>query len=168
LHKKLNYNYETYYKRKPIIKGNYYPNINTNFVNTNYNTNYNNNFPPSYPFRPKKGLYGYPMGLFKENDWKCPNCNNINFSWRNECNRCHLEKFNNNVLKESKYNFLYKRQYLRNSNIHSSSKKSSYSSNSKSYSQSKSYSKNSYNSNSSKNEKRNKRSSKYNIKNKDI
>ena len=28
--------------------------------------------------------------FMKEGDWQCPNtdCNNVNFSWRGECNRC--------------------------------------------------------------------------------
>ena len=28
----------------------------------------------------------------KSGDWFCPNCSNINFAFRSECNRCHLSK----------------------------------------------------------------------------
>jgi hypothetical protein len=153
LNKKLNYNYETYYKKNPIIKGNYYPNINNTFDNNNNIRT--SNFPPTYPIKSKKkGLFGYPLGLFKENDWKCPNCNNINFSFRNECNRCHLEKDKINLFKESKYKLVKKRQYSRSPDLQLSSKKSSHSSSNKSNSRSKSNSKKSNNSYSSKHEKK--------------
>lgn len=33
-----------------------------------------------------------PPGLFKEGDWKCQLCQNINFSWRSVCNKCHHPK----------------------------------------------------------------------------
>lgn len=36
----------------------------------------------------KRSSFGGPPGLFKETDWRCENCHNINFSWRSECNRC--------------------------------------------------------------------------------
>jgi hypothetical protein len=36
--------------------------------------------------------FGGPPGLFKEGDWKCPSCGNINFSKREFCNRCRLRK----------------------------------------------------------------------------
>ena len=130
----------------------YHPEINKTIHNTN-------NYSTYYPFKKKPGLYGYPLGLFKENDWKCVNCNNINFSWRNECNRCHLEKYKNDIYQEGKYRneiyqegryrndiyqeskykndiyqegkykYLRKRQHSRSSEHFSSSKKSSFSSN---------------------------------------
>ena len=34
----------------------------------------------------------------REGDWICLKCNNLNFSFRNICNRCHLEKTENNSL----------------------------------------------------------------------
>lgn len=40
----------------------------------------------------KKGFFGGPPGLFKENDWRCENCQNINFSWRTMCNKCKYPK----------------------------------------------------------------------------
>ena len=40
---------------------------------------------------PNKRFNG-PPGLFKEGDWKCEFCENINFSWRGECNKCHHPK----------------------------------------------------------------------------
>lgn len=30
--------------------------------------------------------------IFKEGDWKCNNCDNINFAWRSKCNRCKRSK----------------------------------------------------------------------------
>ena len=78
-----------------MFTGYYHPEINKTIHNTN-------NYSTYYPFKKKPGLYGYPLGLFKENDWKCVNCNNINFSWRNECNRCHLEKYKNDIYQESR------------------------------------------------------------------
>jgi hypothetical protein len=146
-----------------MFTGYYHPEINKTIHNTN-------NYSTYYPFKKKPGLYGYPLGLFKENDWKCVNCNNINFSWRNECNRCHLEKYKNDIYQEGKYRneiyqegryrndiyqegkykndiyqegkykYLRKRQHSRSSEHFSSSKKSSFSSKNQSYSYSKSYS----------------------------
>ena len=29
---------------------------------------------------------------FKDGDWKCEKCNNVNFGWRTKCNRCREEK----------------------------------------------------------------------------
>ena len=34
----------------------------------------------------------------REGDWICLKCNNLNFSFRNICNRCHLTKTENNSL----------------------------------------------------------------------
>lgn len=31
-------------------------------------------------------------------DWICMNCHNLNFSFRTNCNRCHIMKKNNNIL----------------------------------------------------------------------
>ena len=31
----------------------------------------------------------------RKGDWNCPNCNNLNFAFRNICNRCKIEKPNN-------------------------------------------------------------------------
>ena len=31
----------------------------------------------------------------RKGDWKCPNCNNLNFSFRTVCNRCQIKKPNN-------------------------------------------------------------------------
>ena len=48
--------------------------------------------------KPQKGFYGkYPKKkarpLTERNgDWICKNCKNLNFSFRNECNRCKLPK----------------------------------------------------------------------------
>ena len=159
LQKKLNYNYNNDYflKRKNMFPGYYHPEINRNIHNI-HNIHNSNNYSTYYPFKNKQGLYGYPLGLFKENDWNCVNCNNINFSWRNECNRCHLEKYKNDIYQEGKYKFLKKRQHSRSSEHFSSSKKSSFSSKNKSYSYSKSYSnKSNYSYSDIKQEKRDKK-----------
>jgi len=37
--------------------------------------------------RPTDKFGGKP-GLFKEGDWRCEKCNNVNFSWRSACNMC--------------------------------------------------------------------------------
>jgi len=36
----------------------------------------------------KIGYLGGPPGLFKEGDWVCSTCKNINFCKRLKCNRC--------------------------------------------------------------------------------
>ena len=40
----------------------------------------------------KKSYFGGPPGLFKEGDWRCENCQNINFKWRVICNKCQYSK----------------------------------------------------------------------------
>ena len=48
--------------------------------------------------KPQKGFYGkYPKKKarpFTERtgDWICKNCKNLNFAFRNECNRCKIPK----------------------------------------------------------------------------
>lgn len=34
----------------------------------------------------------------KAGDWICFNCNNLNFAFRTNCNRCHITKKDNNIL----------------------------------------------------------------------
>ena len=63
---------------------------------------------------PKKGLFGGPPGVFKEGDWRCENCQNINFKWRVECNKCKYPKRDdgNNVIRRNDrdyYNNLQRR-----------------------------------------------------------
>jgi hypothetical protein len=36
--------------------------------------------------------FGGKPGLFKEGDWRCEKCNNVNFSWRVACNVCKESK----------------------------------------------------------------------------
>ena len=31
----------------------------------------------------------------RKGDWTCPNCHNLNFAFRQQCNRCHLAKSDN-------------------------------------------------------------------------
>lgn len=34
------------------------------------------------------GRGGRDNGFVRQGDWRCPGCNNNNFSWRDQCNRC--------------------------------------------------------------------------------
>ena len=48
--------------------------------------------------KPQKGFYGkYPKKkarpfIERSGDWICKNCKNLNFAFRNECNRCKIPK----------------------------------------------------------------------------
>jgi hypothetical protein len=48
------------------------------------------------------------VGIFKDGDWKCNSCNNINFAWRTKCNICKrsksLSRNNQEKRSDSKYN----------------------------------------------------------------
>ena len=43
------------------------------------------------------------MNIFKEGDWKCEYCSNINFAWRTKCNICKRSKSLSRDSKEKKY-----------------------------------------------------------------
>lgn len=50
---------------------------------------------------------GGPPGLFKEGDWRCDNCKNINFSWRDKCNKCNRpKKDGNNMIRRPDRGFV--------------------------------------------------------------
>ena len=38
--------------------------------------------------RLKKRLSTHPAGVFKDNDWVCVTCGNINWDWRSKCHQC--------------------------------------------------------------------------------
>ena len=38
--------------------------------------------------RLKKRLSTHPAGVFKDNDWVCVSCGNINWDWREKCHQC--------------------------------------------------------------------------------
>ena len=61
----------------------------------------------------RKPFFG-PSGIFKEGDWRCENCQNINFKWRNQCNKCGCPKrdVGNNII----HNIRNDRDYYNNNN----------------------------------------------------
>ena len=96
-----------------LNNNNYYPNINNNYISLNYNskayiplkfrkneqnnqtsnvnntkTTKNNKFDNGKKNK-HKSKKNFEM---RDGDWKCCNCNNLNFSFRNKCNRCSLPK----------------------------------------------------------------------------
>ena len=70
---------------------NYNPEQNNNRIGKKYFVNYNTKNLYNNSFRDKK------------NDWFCSYCNNLNFSFRNKCNKCKISKENS---KKHKYNIL--------------------------------------------------------------
>ena len=95
----------------------YYQNYNNNYTNLNYNINnpkvfiptkLRNNEPSMKQNNNKKESQNSGKNKFdnakknkqknkkffevREGDWRCSNCNNLNFSFRNKCNRCNLPK----------------------------------------------------------------------------
>lgn len=42
--------------------------------------------------RLKKRLSTHPAGVFKDNDWVCTSCGNINWDWRVKCHQCAASK----------------------------------------------------------------------------
>ena len=42
--------------------------------------------------RLKKRLSTHPAGVFKDNDWVCVCCGNINWDWRSKCHQCSTSK----------------------------------------------------------------------------
>jgi hypothetical protein len=42
--------------------------------------------------RLKKRLSTHPAGVFKDRDWVCVCCGNINWDWRTKCHQCRSEK----------------------------------------------------------------------------
>ena len=80
--------------------------INDNFLylknQFNYNVNkkstdnlyYDNNFSPKNKNDSKDKKKKKPF-IEREGDWICIKCNNLNFAFRNNCNRCNLSKSDN-------------------------------------------------------------------------
>lgn len=66
----------------------------------------------AYDFE-KRGYLGGPVGLFKEGDWKCDICQNVNFSWRKECNKCKQPRKDlmYSHMRGHEYNQRYKESY---------------------------------------------------------
>ena len=109
--KDINFNYN-YSNDNP----NYYQNYNNNFQNLSYNINtnakefiptklrmndQNNNNKKENQTNPKNKFSsgnkknkqkGKKYFEVREGDWRCNQCNNLNFSFRNKCNRCNLPK----------------------------------------------------------------------------
>ena len=64
--------------------------IHSNYDNSEVKTtetDENKNKTENEPEKPKKKFVGRP------GDWYCAYCNNLNFAFRNECNRCRLSKY---------------------------------------------------------------------------
>ena len=104
--KDINYNYSN-------DNPNYYQNYNNNIPNLTYNinnfkefiptklrineqsnkkdtqTNQKNKFSSGNKKNKQKGKKYFEV---REGDWRCSQCNNLNFSFRNKCNRCNLPK----------------------------------------------------------------------------
>ena len=116
-----NYNYQNNfnynYPNNNTNNNAYYQNFNNNYTNLNYNINDQKVFIPTKlrnaeqnnkQNNNKKETLNNGKNKFdngkknkqknkkffevREGDWRCSNCNNLNFSFRNKCNRCSLPK----------------------------------------------------------------------------
>ena len=114
-----NYNYQNNFNYNYQINNNaYYPNYNNNYTNLNYNINNPKIFIPSklrnneqnnkqnnnnkkepqnngknkFDNGKKNKQKNKKFFEVREGDWRCSQCNNLNFSFRNKCNRCGLAK----------------------------------------------------------------------------
>jgi hypothetical protein len=113
-----NYNYQNNFNYNyPINNNVYYQNFNNNYTNLNYNINnpkifiptkLRNNEQNNKQNNNKKEPQNNGKNKFdngkknkqknkkyfevREGDWRCSQCNNLNFSFRNKCNRCNLPK----------------------------------------------------------------------------
>ena len=54
------------------------------------------------------------MFIEKPGDWICNNCQNLNFSFRTNCNRCHMPKSENQKLNQN----LQMNGYINNMNFY--------------------------------------------------
>ena len=65
----------------------------------NRNNEHNNSYSNSKNFRYNYNSgSSYNHGLFKEGDWRCSKCLNVNFSWRRYCNKCDYPRSDNDIL----------------------------------------------------------------------
>ena len=116
-----NYNYQNNfnynYPNNNINNNAYYQNFNNNYTNLNYNINNPKVFIPTklrnteqnnkqnnnkketqnngknkFDNSKKNKQKNKKFFEIREGDWRCSNCNNLNFSFRNKCNRCSLPK----------------------------------------------------------------------------
>ena len=62
------------------------------FMPKNYKPNQNNN--PNNFFNIRTNSTWHNKTREKKNDWFCSYCNNLNFSFRNKCNKCKISKEN--------------------------------------------------------------------------
>ena len=103
--KDINYNYSN-------GNQNYYQNYNNQFPNLTYNMNVKEFIPTKMRMNEQnnaKDIQINPKNKFssgnkknkqkgkkyfevRDGDWRCNQCNNLNFSFRNKCNRCNLPK----------------------------------------------------------------------------
>ena len=116
-----NYNYQNNfnynYPNNNTNNNAYYQNFNNNYTNLNYNINNPKVFIPTklrnteqnnkqnnnkketqnngknkFDNSKKNKQKNKKFFEIREGDWRCSNCNNLNFSFRNKCNRCSLPK----------------------------------------------------------------------------
>ena len=74
-------------------------NLNPIFFSRNEEQNnlqVNNHQKPNNKKNEKNKKHKKPFDI-RKGDWKCPKCNNLNFSFRTVCNRCQIKKPNNIV-----------------------------------------------------------------------
>ena len=92
---------ENHYVRSKLSNSNF---INNNNTNNNYIENLNDFFDNLSPLKyshsyskknKKKNKKKKKHFSEREGDWICFNCDNLNFGFRTNCNRCHLTKGEN-------------------------------------------------------------------------
>ena len=71
---------------KPFFPKNKLSKINNQFNNNNNNNSSNNKSKKTKNKKKKKNF------VVKKGDWVCYNCKNINYSFRDKCNKCALDK----------------------------------------------------------------------------
>ena len=79
-------------------------NQNQNQMDNNYSNSLELNNSPIFQNNNISYKFKKPV-IEKAGDWICFNCHNLNFSFRTNCNRCHITKKDNNILIKKKLLF---------------------------------------------------------------